>query len=264
MQRSFTLITALLSVLTLQVMAQIPSFPQPNRQNVRLDATIQNRMSNEEFMLRIAEIRQQQEQNAVADKREAAKLCASQTVALYNSVNTYPVSIADGWYNISFTDDQPSCGTRKAYVENNRVSKWTTASGIYNLNTVFSSPITKGKSLVRLQLDDGTESDMINVYFLENSIDPSARAAAPQSGKISFWTNYKKMKEPIKIYVFDELLGELNSYFEVQPNCEQKELLRFIYKPGVYNYTAKSANITWSGTFEIVNGQCSLHCLSRK
>lgn len=226
------------------------------RQDVRVDATIHNRMSTEEFVLRLSEIRRMQ----AADDVRRKENCATQAKILYSSFGKYPNLVSNGWYNVTGTDGNVICGEYKVYVEGNKVKK----AFYYDRNeqtVVFTSDVAEGKCLIKL-FDGNITSDFITLYFFENIISPDTRASEHQEGSVTFWTSYSKLNGAAKVFINGDLVGEFNSYFSHgDPICGQKGTFMYSNKPGHYSYKVGCGKDWWEGEFDLVNNNCELRQL---
>jgi len=215
------------------------------------------------LLLKALEINQAQVEKNQQIKKEKTIIFMNQVKSYYNSLNTYPDNISNGWHKVISTNNYDFCEERKVYVENNKVTKYVINDWIYR-NLSFSTEINKAKSMVQTQLDNGSKGDMVDLYFLEFINNPNSYTAPPVgSGKICFWSNVKR-GGTISIYVENTFIGELTSYFkEGTPDCEQSGTLTFKYKTGTYKFTASNDNSSWEGTITITEDECSLMCIGK-
>lgn len=185
----------------------------------------------------------------------------SQVKAYYNSLTTYPDIIPDGWHKVISTNNYDFCEERKVYVSNNKVIIYVIDDWLEKI-IMDPNTISKAKSMTQLKEINGTNGDMVELYFLEFINNPNTNTSPPVgSGKICFWSN-KKGGGNTNIYVEGEYIGELTSYFsEGEPICGQLGTVMFEYKPGTYSYKATNKNSTWSGTVTIYAGSCRLQGL---
>lgn len=213
------------------------------------------------LLIKAMEMKQAQYERNEQLKKEKAIGMMNQVKAYYNSLTTFPEKIPDGWYKVISMNNYDFCDERKVYVSNNKVTKYIIDDWI-NRKISYPVSINKGKAMIQLVLDDGSNGDMVELYFLEFMNNPSAYTTPPVvSGKISFWSNFKGGGN-ISVYIEGTYIGEIKSYFkEGTPNCGQSGTLTFEYKPGTYNYKASNNNRTWSGTITITSGSCSLRGL---
>lgn len=200
----------------------------------------------------IAELKRQQKETAEIERQKAV-IRMNQIIDYYNNANSYPTTIKDGWHSVYSMNNYDFCDQRKVFVENNKITRYIVDN--WSPRTVtYSMPIQHGKTSIRLQ---ETESELINIFFLEATSDPNSYSTPPiKPGKVSFWTNSKKGY--IDIYVEGSFIGTLQSHFtEGTPNCGQSGTVVFENKPGTYSYVAKSSQGTWSGTITISGTGCS-------
>jgi len=178
-----------------------------------------------------------------------------QVQSFYNSANSYPSIIKNGWHIVCATNNYNFCEQRKVFVENNKVTKYVIDD--WKIEAVVnSSSVQKCKALIRLY--DSDDHDDLEVYFLDAISNPNGNSTPPvQSGKVSFYTTFNRGN--VDIYVEDLYIGTLKSYFNdsQKPLCGQNGTVIFENKPGTYKYEAVSNNATWSGTITIYSNTCS-------
>lgn len=197
---------------------------------------------------------------AIAEQKEKAQACANQIRQLYPTLGKYPEQLKDGWYNVAVTNYYDMCGERKVYVQNNRVAKYFVEN--YSERTVsFSSPILEGKAHIKL-LINGSDTEIHDVYFLENIIDPTTTASKPSFGKYTFYTTFKRAGT-VKIFIDGSYAGTLSQYFDSKigtPYCGQEGsgTVTFAYKPGTFNFIAESDKRKWSGQITINVDGCGM------
>jgi hypothetical protein len=196
-------------------------------------------------------------------KKEKLKNAIDQLKTYYNSLTTYPEKINDGWHKVISTNNYDLCVERKVYISNGKVSKYVIDDWAEK-KISYSSVIYKAKSMVQLINDDGSNGDMVELYFIEDISNPNSYVSEPvSSGKVCFWSNMKR-GGAISVYIEDTYIGEINQYFSKgSPNCGQSGTLAFEYKPGTYNFKATNSNLTWNGKITISAGNCSLQGLSK-
>jgi hypothetical protein len=200
-------------------------------------------------------------------KKEKAIAMMSQVKTYYNSLQTYPVKIPDGWHKVISMNNYDFCEERKVYVTNNQVTKYVIDD--WNERKVsYPSNINKAKAIVQLKLDDGTNGDLVELYFLEYINNPNSYTSPPVApGKISFWTRWKNAGSMV-LYLEDMYVEKFDSYFpEGTPNCGQKGTVTVTYKPGTYKFKVVSDGLwstkTWEGTVTIYAGGCQLQELKK-
>jgi len=196
-------------------------------------------------------------------RKEKVKNLIEQVKTYYNSVTSFPEKLNDGWHKVISTNNYDLCQERKVYISNNKIIKYVIDDWAEK-RISYSSVVYKAKSMIQLINDDGSNGDMLEIYFIEDISNPNVYVSSPVgSGKVSFWSSVKR-GGAISIYIEDTYIGEINSYFsEGAPNCGQSGTLLFEYKPGTYKYKATNDNLTWSGTITISAGDCSLKGLSK-
>jgi hypothetical protein len=220
------------------------------------------------LLLKALEMKQAQYERNEQLKKEKAIGMMNQVKAYYNSLTTLPERIPDGWYKVISMNNYDFCDERKVYVSNNKVTKYIIDDWI-DRKISYPVSINKGKAMIQLILDDGSNGDMVELYFLEYINNPNAYTSAPVgSGKVSFWTNWKRSGN-MKLYFDGMYVGTFTSYFENgTPVCGQTGTLTVEYKPGTYSFKATSeggfSTKTWSGTVTITAGGCFLQGLTNK
>jgi len=219
------------------------------------------------LLLKALEMRQAQYERNEQLKKEKAIGLMNQVKSYYNSLNSYPEKISNGWHKVISMNNYDFCEERKVYVENNRVTKYVIEDWL-NKKISYPANINKGKAMLQLVDDDGSNGDMVELYFLEYINNPNSYATAPVgSGKVSFWTNWKRSGN-MKLYFDGMYVGTFTSYFENgAPVCGQTGTLTVEYKPGTYSFEAVSeggfSTKRWSGTVTIRAGGCSLQGLTK-
>ena len=196
-------------------------------------------------------------------RKEKVKNLIAQVKTYYNSVTSYPEKLNDGWHKVISTNNYDLCEERKVYISNNKIIKCVIDDWAEK-KISYSSVVNKAKSMIQLINDDGSNGDMLELYFIEDISNPNTYVSPPVgSGKVSFWSSLKR-GGAISVYIEDTYIGEINSYFsEGSPNCGQSGTLQFEYKPGSYSYKATNDNLTWTGTITITAGSCSLKGLTK-
>lgn len=200
----------------------------------------------------------------IAEQKEKAQACAKQIKELYPTFGKYPNHINDGWYNVAVTNYYEMCGERKVFVQNNRITKYFVQN--YSERKVsFSSAIVDGKAHIKLFID-GADTEIHDVYFLENIIDSTTTASKPSFGIYTFYTTFKRAGT-VKIIMDGIYVGTLNQYFDPKigtPSCGQESsgTITFQYKPGTYNFIAEGTKKTWKGQIKINEDGCGKTNLS--
>lgn len=223
--------------------------------------------------MKALEIKQAQwEQERVQAERERenekqrTKAKMQQIKSYYSSVSKYPERLGDGWHNVVVMDNYDYCEDRKVFVSNNQITKYFKDDWIERKVT-FAGSITNGKTLIKVISDGNEESDFLDVYFIEDILNPAVSTSSPKTpGKVSFWTNYKNPGN-LKVYFNEIYLGTFEGYFPKDaPLCGQDGTLSLSYKPGTYSFMAMSEvgqQLTWRGTITIPEGGCILQGLEK-
>lgn len=253
--------SSILFLLTLSIFSygQVNQYDQPASTNFRntyvpIDFNALNRVAE------AAEARKLRNEQI---QKEKIKNLINQVKSYYSSVSTFPEKINDGWHKVISTNNYDFCEERKVYVSNNKVIKYIIDDWIEK-KVSYSSVVYKAKSMLQLIEDNGSNGDMVDLYFIEDISNPNSYVTPPvRPGKISFWSSLKR-GGPISVYIEDTYIGEISSYFsEGTPNCGQNGTLVFEYKPGTYKFRASNSNLTWKGTITITADICKLQGLSK-
>jgi hypothetical protein len=222
---------------------------------------------NYDLLIKTLEMKQARYERNEQIKKEKAIGLMNQVKSYYNSLNTYPTKINNGWHKVISMNNYDFCEERKVYVTDNKVTKYVIDDWL-SKSISYSPNINKAKSMVQLKNDDGTNGDMVELYFLEDINNPNSYVSPPVgSGKASFWTSWKRSAS-MKLYFDGMYVGKFKSYFENgTPVCGQKGTLTVTYKPGTYSYKVISegswSTKTWTGTVTIRAGGCSLQGLKK-
>jgi hypothetical protein len=217
------------------------------------------------LLLKALEMKQAQYERNEQIKKEKAVSLMNQVKSYYNSLNSYPPRIKNGWHKAISMNNYDFCEERKVYVENNKVTKYV-IDDWYNKKISYPASINNARAMLQLVNDDGSKGDMVELYFLEDINNPNAYTKPPVGlGKVSFWTNWKRSGS-MKLYFDGIYVGTFKSYFpDGRPSCGQKGTLTIDYKPGTYSYKAVSSGgwstKTWNGTVNIRAEQCTLQGL---
>ena len=222
---------------------------------------------NYDLLIKALEMKQAQYERDEQQKKEKAVGMMSQVKAYYNSLTTFPDKISDGWHKVISMNNYDFCQERKVYVVDNKITKYVIDDWMEK-SFSYSPVINKAKAMGQLINDDGSNGDMVELYFLEYINNPNAVTSTPTgSGKISFWTSWKNSGN-MELYFDGMYVGKFTSYFgDGSPNCGQNGTITLTYKPGTYSYRAVStggwATKTWEGTVTIYAGGCQLQGLSK-
>ena len=202
----------------------------------------------------------QKEINEQIEKQKALDL-TNQVESYYNSLDSYPKKISNGWHKVLSVINGRYCEESKVLVENNQIIKYVN-DNLVQIENLSPAPIENGRMMSILNNGNAT---MAYCYFFEYINNPNSYTSPPEgTGKISFWSNMKSGGN-INIYVEGNYIGTLTSYFNNgTPICGQSGTVTFEYKPGTYNYKATNNNGSWSGTISIFSvGDCLLKCLGK-
>lgn len=219
------------------------------------------------LLLKALEMKQAQYEKNEQMKKEKAIGMMSQVKSYYNSLQTYPEKIPDGWHKVISMNNYDFCEERKVYVSNNQVTKYVIEDWMEK-SVSYPTTINKAKAIIQLKEDDGTTGEMVELYFLEYINNPNSYTSPPVgSGKISFWTSWKNSGN-MELYFDGMYVGKFKSYFpDGSPNCGQQGTITLTYKPGTYSFRAVSeggwSTKTWEGTVTIYAGGCQLQGLTK-
>lgn len=206
--------------------------------------------------------------NNNSNKNEKVISTMRQIKDYYNSLESYPVEINNGWHNVIAMNNYDFCEERKVYVENNKVTKFVVDNWIYK-KISYAVNVSKAKAIVQLINEDRTQGDLLELYFLEYINNPNSYTTAPiETGTVSFWTNYKKAGDMV-VYLDEMYVGDFTYYFKQgEPQCGQDGTLTVEYKKGTYPFRAHTvggwSSFSWSGTVTITAGGCTLQGLIKK
>ena len=184
-----------LFLLSMQANAQLPSFQTPVRRDIRIDATIRNKMSTDDFMFKLLEIRKHRAEESKNQVIEDALRAED----LYDSFGKYPIALSDGWHKATATDGATFVSEYTIYVEQNKPTK-AYFKDLYKQEIVFASQIKEGKSFIKFS-DENMISSLSTVYFFENIIEPQTMSSKPRVGYITFWTDFPNLKKPISVLI---------------------------------------------------------------
>jgi hypothetical protein len=214
-----------------------------------------------DLLIRAAQSKQEYERQVALSKMK-------QTVNQYLSFSNFPERIQNGWHNAVIMDNFNFCDERKVYVDNNRITKYV-IDNYAERGVTFSGNIDKGRGIIKIKYPNNEESGYLDVFFIESIASPGSSSSAPQeTGKISFWTDWKRANTMV-LYMEGDYVGPFKSYFENGiPQCGQEGTLTITYKPGTYNYRVEGESafgtVNWEGKVTIYPGQCQLQKLSKR
>lgn len=145
------------------------------------------------------------------------------------------------------------------------------ATGTYNSNSITFVVPANGETFV---FPLSTYSDYIVVGVpagFENEFDPEAYypsstypcggggGGGGTTGNITFWTQSDHGCGPISVTISNGQTGTINSYFTSGlTSCGASGCANFTLPSGNYSYTATCSGYTWSNSFTITAGSCSL------
>lgn len=239
-----------------QEKAQIDQKREQTRQNYEQQRQ-QQQVQQQQRQQELQRQQQIQQQKAIKDAYERMK----KTEALYASFDAYPASITNGWKNVqvSYNNAIADC---KALIKENKITELV-VNDYQNIDLAFSGNISKGKSLIKIKTN-GTTTDFIEVFFIENIIDQSATTTRPlKAGSISLWTKSKKFRK-FYIYMGEQYVGTFTQRFDNAPNCNTNGTFKLQnLKPGVYTFSfMQNKLLSRTGVrynIEVKEGQCKTY-----
>lgn len=209
-----------------------------------------------EQMKEILLLRQERYEREMENNRRESLMKMEQVKMNYNSFKQYPQRVSNGWHSVMSMNNYDNCSEVKVFVEDNKIKEYVIDN--WFSQAIGSEPnISNSKAMLSLLLNDN-QREFVEIYFIDFINNPNSKASPPlKEGSVSFWSNEKRGGK-IKIFMEDEYIGELDSYFEERPNCGVNGTLSITYKPGIYNFKASSNKYNWSGTFTIEPDNCIL------
>ena len=196
------------------------------------------------------------------DRKEETRARIQQTMEIYRSARDYPTSISNGWHKVIISDNYTLCEESKVYVTSNQIDK-VFISNTYERKVSFTGPVSDAKAVLRVIESDGKESNYLDVYFLEDIINPNAVSSPPQKpGQVCFYSTLK-WGGPVTICFQGGGGKDLTSYFSSQPSCGQIGTATFTCKAGEYRYSSYNSNTTWDGTVTVYEDRCTFICLGK-
>ena len=164
--------SSLLFLLTLSIFSygQVNQYDQPASTNFRntyvpIDFNALNRVAE------AAEARKLRNEQI---QKEKIKNLINQVKSYYSSVSAFPEKINDGWHKVISTNNYDFCEERKVYISNNKVTKYIIDDWIEK-KVSYSSVVYKAKSMLQLIEDNGSNGDMVDLYFIEDISNPNSR-----------------------------------------------------------------------------------------
>lgn len=121
------------------------------------------------------------------------------------------------------------------------------------------------KSPEHVYSQNGTYKVVLNVSGNKEAtkyVEVTSHPTVPvyTTGQCVFWTGTSTYGQ-INIRINGGNVGTITQYMTngLAPNCGQTGYVTLEYPEGTYNFTAESTdgNWTWSGSFTIVNGECT-------
>jgi hypothetical protein len=165
MKKEITILTFLLQAF----LAFGQNFPQYKSMYVPMDhdKMLRIREANDARDSRYNEDLYRRIEDQYNEDKEKSMNYLNQVKAYYNSLNSYPEYISDGYHKVIATNNYDFCEDVKVYVSNNKVSRYYYENDNQSIIS-FSTTIIKAKSLVNLRQTDGSSGSALELYFLEN------------------------------------------------------------------------------------------------
>jgi hypothetical protein len=79
---------------------------------------------NYDLLLKALEMKQAQYERNEEEKKEKAIAMMGQVKSYYNSLNSFPPNIPDGWHKVISTNNYDMCAERKVFIESNKITKY--------------------------------------------------------------------------------------------------------------------------------------------
>lgn len=195
--------------------------------------------------------------NAQREADQRAKI--NQVKDYYNSYESYPERVNDGWHSVIVTDNNLFVATRKVYVTANKITKYI-VNDWHNMEIQFSGAATSGKAMIKVK-ESLSSREYLEVYFIEYLADPNHRASGPaKSGQIAFYSRFKK-GGTITLYLDGHYIGTVDSFTgkkDPDPSCGFSNTVTSTYKEGTYKFSAKNEKgMIWQGSVTIYPGRCN-------
>jgi hypothetical protein len=197
----------------------------------------QYQLQQQQLQMQQQQIMRQQQQQAAQQYQMQQQADMSRTKELYSSFKTYPEKIIDGWHNVKLIEGNKVIVDAKVEVKSNKIINLALENWL-RCDVTFSGNIDNGKSIIRFSAR-GVNSDLSDVYFLENIVDPNTLSTKPLSpGKLTLWTTNSKAKR-LRVYFGNQLIGSFKKRFsnDDKVSCEEDGSLTINYKPGNYTIT---------------------------
>jgi hypothetical protein len=160
----------------------------------------------------------------------------------YDSHESYPDSIVDGWHSVVVTDNLKFCSDAKVRVEGNRIKEFF-VDNCMSINFKAAGSIKKAKNIVTLENFNGEQLEIVDAYFVYDIEEPNLVDPPIEPGYISFWTTANGfLNQKIEIsngMVIDGVnVRFVPSKKRKEPACFDEETLTIVLKPGRYNFHA--------------------------
>jgi hypothetical protein len=196
-----------------------------------------------------------------AKQQSVAKLAIIKTQ--YESYDSYPDTINDGWHSAIASDNLNFCKEVKVLIKDNKVTKFVIDNYI-PLNFRALGEIKDAKNVVTLNNFNGEQLNIVKLYFVYDIEEPTIVPEPLQPGYVCFWSDMKGYDD-ILLDLDNERMERLSVRFESEPGCFENGMVCRILKPGTYSYLARGkGTIHWEDTFEIKENQCLKIRLGRR
>ncbi len=186
----------------------------------------------------------------------------------YDSYESYPDTISNGWHRVIVTDNLDFCQEAKVLVEENRIKQFVIENCI-TLNFQPASSIKKGKCLGTISNYKQEATKIVDIYFIYD-LEFSAVVEPPQEpGYMTLWTNssnYLDMRIALggrfesnglfRTAKGGNYLDPFTKRFKKRPNCFSTGAINLILPAGGYNVMVRRKGRDYMESFEIKRGQC--------
>lgn len=197
--------------------------------------------------------KKEQQRLAQAKQQSLAKLKIIKSQ--YNSYESYPKKIIDGWHSAIASDNINFCKDVKVLVKDNKIVRFVIDNYI-PLNFMTTGEIREAKNVVTLKNFNGEQLNIVEVYFLYDIEEQKIVKEPIKPGYVCFWSDMKNHQD-ILLDINNERMERLTVRFNSEPDCFSNGMVCRILKPGTYSYLARGRGaISWEDTFEVMENQC--------
>lgn len=195
-------------------------------------------------------------------ERNAKEQTASQLTILrdsYESKNSYPESIVDGWHDVIATDNLKFCRDAKVLVEENEVKAFVIDNCI-PLDFRPTGGIKKGRTVGTILKNNGVQLQVVDIYFVYDLESPKTTDAPIEPGHVCFWSTSSRFVGQT-IFIDGAPMDGISVTLETdrkmgEPECFADGMLSLVMKPGRYTLHAQKRGRDVLGVIEIKSGEC--------